>query len=472
MTFPRPMVLACSLALTIASWPALSSALDPATEAAMEADAVNQEHCANLFSARVDTAATSTVRVAEVWQRVSEVYEETQAPYLLYWRGALAQCLGRDEAAAADLEEFIKTQAESTMFDSLVRNAATRMRRLAGGAGIGQGAAAAFLRRGAILEVGARYLGGSGLTVLSCTDAGERGTGQPINSGCIGGVNPKSAVGPAAAPLGLDVSVDAFFARPIGMGVRVFFDYGVPVSMPDDRSPGPMVELRAGPQLRILNNVASGGRAGWLRATVRFAAAFGQISPWAGQAKYINDLVNFHDAGTWSMRHVGPAATLAGAFEVGKGSIVEIEGRFSWYVPMGAAGTPKARDGAPVDVRIDGARSATEDDDVWRTEELPAAYQPDAVGSGRMHAGLRIGLLVPVGKGSVAIGPFFDAALHQTTIRFPDDADDVWCALEPDASGASLCSGDGDYRKVYSTQRDDILLRFGVQLRFGVGDPP
>ncbi len=457
-------------ALVLAAWPARSSALDPATEVAMEADTVNQEHCANLFSARVDTAATSTVRVAEVWQRVSEVYEQTQAPYLLYWRGALAQCLGRDEPAAADLQEFVNTQAKSTMFASLVRNAETRLRRLAGGAEIGQGLAAAFLRRGAPLEVGVRYLGGSGLTVLSCTDFGVADVGQVIDSGCIGGVNPKSAVGPAAAPLGLDVSVDGYFARPIGMGVRVLFDQGVPVNLPDARSPGPVLELRAGPALRILNSVASGGRAGWLRATVRFAAAFGRISPWAGQAKYINDLENFHDVGTWALRHVGPAATLGGAFEVGKATILELEGRFSWYVPMGAAGTPRSREGGPVQIRIDGERTpANPDDDVYRTEEIPPEYQPDTTGSGRMHAGFRIGLLAPLGKGEAAIGPFFDAALQQTSITFPDDPDDVWCSIGYGAGGLSLCSGDGDIRKVYSTRRDDILLRFGVELRFGAG---
>ncbi len=463
-------LLALALLAGVVAWPGVSLALDPATEAAMEADEVNQEHCANLYSARVDTAATSTVRVAEVWQRVSQVYDETKAPYLLYWRGALAQCLGRDEAAAADLQEFVDTQINATMFASLVRNADTRLRRLAGGAGIGQGAAAAFLRTGARLEVGARYLGGSGLTVLSCRDDGVWGTGQPINSGCVGGVNPKSAVGPAVAPLGLDVSVDGFFARPIGLGLRVFFDLGAPVNLPDARSPGPLLELRAGPTLRILNSVASGGRGGWFRATIRVAAAFGQMSPWAGQAKYINDLINFHDVGSWALRHVGPAATVGGAFEVGQATILEIEGRFALFVPMGSKGTPKIREGAAVDVRIAGEQTATVDDDVYRTEQIPAEYQPDTLGSGRMHAGLRIGVLVPVGKGAAAIGPFFDAALQETAIRFPDRAGDIWCAAGYDAAGDPLCSGDGDDRKVYSTQRDDILLRLGVQLRFGAGE--
>ena len=441
-------------------------AQDPATDAAFEADEVNQEHCANLYASKVDTAAESMVRVAEVWQHVSQVYEETQAPYLLYWRGALAQCLGRTDAAMTDLEAFVEANEGQTMFAGLVRNAQTRLRRLGGKAGVGQGLSATFLRAGSVFEVAARYLGGSGLTVLSCRDDGTRSTGQPVNSGCIGGVNPKSAVGPAVAPLGLDVSLDGFFARPIGLGVRVFFDMGVPVNLPDARSPGPLLQLRAGPQLRILNSVASGGRAGWLRATVRFAAAFGSISPWAGQAKYLSELVNFHDVGSWAMRHAGISASLSGAFEVGKASILEIEGRFALFVPTGADGTPRTREGGAVDVRVEEATNP--DDDVYRTEEIPAEFQPDTTGAGRMHAGLRIGVLVPLGKGNAAIGPFFDATLQQTAIRFPDREEDVWCALGLDDDGDPLCSGDGDIRKVYSTQRDDILLRLGVQLRFGV----
>ena len=448
--------------------PGLASAEDPALEAALEADRVNQDHCANLYSAKVDTMASSMVTVAEVWQHVSQVYEDTQAPYLLYWRGALAQCLGRDESAAADLEAFVAAQDGVTMFASLVRNAQTRLRRLGGSAGVGQGAAATFLRAGPTLEVRAAYLGGSGLTVLSCRDDGSRETGQPINSGCIGGVNPKSAVGAAIAPLGLDVGADAFFARPIGLGVRVLFDVGAPVALPDSRSPGARLELRAGPQLRILNSVASGGRAGWLRATVRFAAAFGDLSPWAGQAKYINDLVAFHDVGSWALRHAGIAGTLAGAFEVGKGAILQIEGRFAWFVPVQAAGLRRTRDGGPVDVRVDGHLNDDPDDDVFRTEEIPEAFQPDPIRSGRLSGGLRIGVLVPVGAG-VAVGPFFDAALQQATIMFPDEGQDVWCAVGDDANGVSLCSGDGDIRKVYSTQRDDILLRLGVTVRFGLG---
>jgi len=445
----------------------VAAAQDPALEAALEADQVNQEHCANLYSAKVDTMASAMVTVAAVWQNVSQVYEETQAPYLLYWRGALAQCLGRDDSAVSDLEAFVAAQEGATMFASLVRNAQTRIRRLAGKGRVGQGAAASFLRLGAPLEVRASYLGGSGLSVLSCRDQGE-GAVQVINSGCVGGSAARSAVGVLAAPLGLDVGVDGFPARAIGLGARVLVDLPVPNGTPDDRSPAPLLELQAGPQLRILDSVAAGGRGKWLRATARFAAAFGRLSPWAGQSKYVWDFGAFHDAGTWSLRHAGVAGTLGGAFEVGPASVLHLEGRFAWYVPTQGGALTRVADSSPVTIQ---PTDRGPDDQVLppREEELPLEFQPDPIGSSRLHAGFRIGILVPVGRG-VAIGPFFDAALQQAVIRFPDSSADVWCVHGYDPDGAALCDGsDDELRKVYSTQRDDILVRFGVTIRLGVG---
>lgn len=107
------------VALTLAL--ASPARADEASDAAMLADEVNQEQCANLYSGQVGRAAASTVAVGDAWGKVNTAYEQTGAPYLLYWRGALAQCLGRDEAAAADLTEFVESQGDSASFASLVK---------------------------------------------------------------------------------------------------------------------------------------------------------------------------------------------------------------------------------------------------------------------------------------------------------------------------------------------------------------
>jgi|GEM_PF-3162040 len=461
------MMRVWAAAVVLWMMPAVAFGQDPATDAALEADAVNQEECANLYSATVGTAASSTVRVAEVWQKVSEVYEQTQAPYLLFWRGALAQCLGREDAAIADLEQFAETQKGSTMFSNLVDNAQRRLRRLGGRSGVGQGLAAAWLRQGAALEVVARWGIAPGLTLLSCADDGTRDTGAPINSACMGGVNPQTAARPMVSWSTLDLGVDGFFGRSFGVGVRGIVDLTQSAAGPgpstelSSKPLLPVAEIQVGPQLRILNNVASGARAGWLRGTLRFAAAFGRLSPWAGQASELESLGAFHDAGTYALAHVGPALTVAGGFEAGKAGVFEIEGRFSWYVPLPGDQIPKARSGQAVTV-------ASGDGNETRDELIPEALQPALVRGGRLHAGFRLGAWRPLPGGMLALGPFFDFSLQQTFLRFPDAEEDVWCALGEAGDGSSLCSGTGDLRKVYSTQRDDLRLTIGIQARFGV----
>ena len=44
--------------------------------------------------------ASSVVSVSAVWEDVGRQYEASSEPYLLYWRGVLAQCLGFEDAPA------------------------------------------------------------------------------------------------------------------------------------------------------------------------------------------------------------------------------------------------------------------------------------------------------------------------------------------------------------------------------------
>ncbi len=110
----------------------LSSALaDPSIDAATQASQVNQEECANVHTLKHNVSAAGMQRVVKVWAEVGRVYEdEGKASYLLFWRGVLAQCLGRDELAILDLETFILSQKGQSLFVALVRQAKTRLKRL------------------------------------------------------------------------------------------------------------------------------------------------------------------------------------------------------------------------------------------------------------------------------------------------------------------------------------------------------
>ncbi len=464
----KRIVGACLIAWLL---PLVAMAADPATEAALEANTVNQAECANLYSSKIDTAASSTVRVAEAWQRVSTVYEETEAPYLLYWRGALAQCLGRNDSAIADLSEFVESQKGLAMFTSLVENAQQRLRRLTGRRNAGNGLAASWLRQSAPLEFVARWGFGAGLSLLACTDNGTRETGSPVNSSCIGGVNPRLVARPTVSWSTVDLGVDGFFTRGFGIGVRGIVDLTQSAAGPGpsdellSKPLLPVAELQVGPQVRVLTDVASGSRAGWFRASLRFAAAFGRLAPWAGQVTELDNLGAFHDAGTYALVHVGPALVVSGAVEAGANVVFDIEGRVSWYVPMPGATLPKVREGEPVDVQVNGT-------DETREEFIPVELQSAPLRGGRLHAGARLGLWAPAKGAQVALGPFLDVGFQQTFLAFPDEEGDVWCSAGYDIDGSSQCSGTADLRKVYSTQRSDLRLTLGIQARFGVIGKP
>lgn len=432
-----------------------SAAQDPSVDAALEADQVNQEHCASLFTAQVDQAASATVAVAEAWQRVDEVYGQTGAAYLLYWRGALAQCLGRDEAAEADLSQFVQAQGGSTMFASLVQNAKTRLRRLGSGASLGQGASASFLRLGPVLEVGASWSAGSGVHSLACIDAEN---GQTENAACLGAQYERTDLEPALVPAAVQLGLDGFFTRGFGVGGRLFLDLAAPSGLPVDRAPGPTLQVHVGPQLRLLTSVASGGRAGWFRAEVRFAASFSRMSPMAGSAKYAeSQLGGYLDAGSWALRQVGAAARLEGAVEIGSRMVLFLSGRYAWYAPMAGSASSQVVGPGPVELRHDLSDSETHTENV--------EILPDLVSTSQMSAGGRVGLLLPTKVRSIALGPFVGVDFLRAVMTFPNDAHDCW-RLDSDEECGS--SGDGQYRKVYSTQRHDLYVTVGIDARFGV----
>jgi hypothetical protein len=425
-------------------------AADPAVDAALQAEAVNAEHCANLYSAQAKRAASSNLAIAEVWSHVTDVYEATTSPFLLYWRGVLAQCLGRDEAAVADLEAFVESQGTSAIYASSVQQAKSRLKKLGAGTKPGDGAASTFLRRAPSLEVAASWAGGSGVHALGCTDPDRPPEGPRVeNSACIGSTQPVLDVAPAFSPAAVEASVDAFPLPAFGLGARVILDVAVPSGLPNLRSPGPVLQVGFGPQLRLLDSVASGGRAGWFRLEGHVAASFAHLSPMAGSAKY-GSSTGYLDAGTIGLRHVGIAARIEGAIELGPRLLLLLAGRFAGYPPLPGSATGVIAE----------AGTATLEVGQGETRQEAVQIQPPVVSTAQLSAGGRVGLLVPHEAKAVAVGPFVSVDLRHAIVDYPNDAADGWCVGD--------CSqGDENRRKVYSSQRDDLYIRAGVELRFG-----
>ena len=434
--------------------PTLARGGDPAVDAAVQADDVNQQHCASLDTRQVDRAASATVAVAEAWGRVDEVYEQTGADYLLYWRGVLAQCLGRDEAALADLTAFVQGQEGSTQFSSMVKLARTRVRRLGDPSRLGQGAAGALLTRGGPLEVGASWSAGSGVHELACTDGDDWGT---VNSTCVGTDEHFADYRPAAVPASVQAHIDGFPTRAFGLGARVLLALPAPGGLPDSRSPGPTLQLDVGPQLRLLESVSSGRRPGWLRVEVRFAASFARMSPMAGSAKYVGETGGYLDAGTWSLAHPGVSGRLEGALELGPKAALILSGRVAWYAPM--PGQTARRVVEPGEVELGTSGGST------RLEGVQVL--PELVRSSQLSAGGRVGLALPIQQGS-AVTPFVAVDFLRATMTFPDSPGDCWVV----GSDEACDSDDGLHRKVFSTRRHDLYVTAGVDVRFAVRSGP
>jgi hypothetical protein len=445
--------------------PAPALAQDPSMDAALHASEVNDSYCADLYSGKVDVAAGATVAVAEVWQQVSVVYEGTRAPYLLYWRGVLAQCLGRDDAAKADLEAFVRAPGGSSMFADMVRKANGRLRRLGGKARSGHGPSARWLRQPAALEISLRYALGGGASVLACTDDDEPDSGLRVeNSGCAGGAASFPQSAGLVEPAFLEGGLSLWSPGPLGLGLRAALEVPVPNGLPLATTPGPSGTIELGPALLFANGEGSGQAAAQLRVEPRLAVFVAESSPWAGTSKYLLRHQHFLDAGTLRLFGLGPSLRLSGTAEVDPSWLLAMEGRAAWFPALPGRVATVVRGPSTVTVRIsDGGTPNDPADDSFRDETVEIL--PDLVSSTRLAAGLRVGLLRAPEDRPVVAGPFLDLAWTRTELRYPDDPGDVWCAAPEGCAGA----GDGDLRKVFSTRRDEWVVRAGIELTIGRG---
>ncbi len=92
----------------------------PAEDAALKANQVRDVHCAEMAADRTSSMTSALVAVAPVLDEVSRVYEQTKAPYLLYWRGVLLQCSGQEARATEDLDTFVSDPGNQRYLPSLL----------------------------------------------------------------------------------------------------------------------------------------------------------------------------------------------------------------------------------------------------------------------------------------------------------------------------------------------------------------
>jgi len=474
--------------------PARAVLADGSIDAATKASQVNQEECANVHTLKQSVSAVGVQKVAEVWAEVGKVYElEGKAPYLLFWRAVLAQCLGRNELAILDLESFVASQKGQTMFVDLVRQAKIRMKRLGGRAKAGEGPSAIWLRKDDVLEVDISYGVATGLRGLACSDEGGKMLSEmppdqesrPANSSCIGGAGfqlptgdtrmaPMEGVVPPFWPVGLRLGLAGFPLRFLGVGAVLLVDQSLQSEALEPHAPGPVAQVLVGPQLRFLSSVSSGRRAGEFRIAPRFAMAWGRTSPWAGY-KDISEF-SFLDAGSLSTRHLGVQIDVSAKFEVSPHVVLKLSGEFAYYLPAESAAVTVST--APSSV----ARIWDPDNGGINVDERVEIFPP-LLQATRIYGAGRAALLLPHPKLNLAVGPFFEVAFHSTHLVYPNSSSDEWDARavvvkrlgtvgKPTrelVDVMALPAGDLYVRKVYSTRRPGLLFRVGVELHFGVG---
>ncbi len=155
-----PPALCCCFLLCCASAHADDEAADPdPSVVASQAFEVVQEYCAQTSMNNVTAAAKAVSEVTDIWDRVNLALRSTRKVYLLYWRGVLAQCLNREDAALSDLHEFMAARSDSSLFLSLVEDARRRVRRLERKPGMG--GTNLKRRRAGLIALGAGFSAGA-----------------------------------------------------------------------------------------------------------------------------------------------------------------------------------------------------------------------------------------------------------------------------------------------------------------------
>ncbi len=432
--------------------------MDP-IDAASWANEVNQSYCGDAYSRDLTEAAENTRLVAEAWSEVADSYEkhgDDAAPYLLFWRATLAQCLNRTEEAYDDFDGFIDRWEPTGNYADLVRQAKQRIRRLGRKKDLGDGPAAAYLMGRQILELGVGYSGG--MQVLSEVCRGR--SDLYLDGGCKEGMNTVWKSGEAGQPAGLDAQV-AFYPALLGKG-RIRFSPGLAgrfsLAIPTralvaeeeglgTQTAGPQWAVLVGPALRFQKSVGTGTRGVRLVVLPGFHARHGRISPMAG-AINMGD-VGLLDAGTygWTM----PGVALFGEMTVEMGRAVALR--------FGATGG------------IDFTQDLVELTEVEPFDDTYIIDVPPAGSFGEAgFAGGHFGLLVAFADGKMAFAPALRFRWSTTTLRYPNLPASEWATYFKERWTDDIPPElmDPEDNKVYSTRQDIYMIVVELGLRFGL----
>ncbi len=109
MTCRVPTLVTLFVSLTVPAAAVAQGTPEPPSVAdlAVRASEVQVEHCAEIYGADVGGAVAGYQEVAAIWGELNDAIGVDPQPVLLYWSGLMAQCLGQDERAVADLQAFL-----------------------------------------------------------------------------------------------------------------------------------------------------------------------------------------------------------------------------------------------------------------------------------------------------------------------------------------------------------------------------
>ena len=127
---PGRFVSGLLLGLVAVALPPRSALADAATDIAVTAHGVYEEHCAGVESGGTTSGLEALEQVVPVTRTLSQVFDKTGATFLRYWRGVLLACANQDSRAVEDFEAFLADPGNEEDFPSLVLDAKRRLGRL------------------------------------------------------------------------------------------------------------------------------------------------------------------------------------------------------------------------------------------------------------------------------------------------------------------------------------------------------
>jgi hypothetical protein len=116
--------------LSLLSIGSASAAGEAEVDLAQRAATVHERDCSQVSVGGATQAAQAMVRVVPLLAEVSESYDRSKEPFLLYWRGMLQDCLGQEDRAITDLQSFLRIAGDDPLQAAPLEEARRRLRRL------------------------------------------------------------------------------------------------------------------------------------------------------------------------------------------------------------------------------------------------------------------------------------------------------------------------------------------------------